>query len=290
MKADCWKVSLREGRHEGLITLETFKRNQARRTQAAKAPARKNIGDAFALRGFVTCACCDVPLRSCLSKSGTGRRYAYYLCQTKDCDHYGKSIPRDRLEGDFEDILKGLRPSAPLIEIIRKMFLDAWTQRQKQAKAAHTALKRSHAKLARKIDDLLDRIAEAPSPIAMHAYERKIATLEEERLLIDEQLAGSRHKYRPNGPEAQEKLELALTFLSNPWKLWTSGDSSLRRTVLRLTFADRLPYCRNQGPKTPKTTMPFNRLGGNLGGKEELVPVIGLEPTTPSLRMTCSTS
>ncbi|WP_222869622.1 recombinase zinc beta ribbon domain-containing protein [Roseobacter fucihabitans] len=45
------------------------------------------------MRGFVTCGCCDTPLRSCYSTSNSGKRYAYYLCQTKDCDAYASSLP-----------------------------------------------------------------------------------------------------------------------------------------------------------------------------------------------------
>ncbi|MBL4750139.1 MAG: hypothetical protein JKX71_06075 [Amylibacter sp.] len=39
------------------------------------------------------------------------KRYPYYLCQTKACDSYGKSIPRDRLESTFGEIVKTLEPS-----------------------------------------------------------------------------------------------------------------------------------------------------------------------------------
>ena len=87
-----------EGHHEALISLETFDQVQARRNGTAKAPMRKNIGDEFALRGFVTCGDCSVPLRSSLTK-GRSNYYPYYLCQTKTCVSYGKSIPRDKTGG-----------------------------------------------------------------------------------------------------------------------------------------------------------------------------------------------
>ncbi|MEO0327133.1 MAG: recombinase family protein [Pseudomonadota bacterium] len=53
-----------KGHHPPLITIKTFDQVQARRQGVAKAPMCKNIGNDFALRGFVTCGDCGVPLRS----------------------------------------------------------------------------------------------------------------------------------------------------------------------------------------------------------------------------------
>lgn len=49
------------------------------------------------LRSFVTCADCGVPLGSSRPKGGN-QHYAYYLCQTKTCESFGKSIRRKPLE------------------------------------------------------------------------------------------------------------------------------------------------------------------------------------------------
>lgn len=57
-------------------------------------------------------------------------------------------------------------------------------------------------------------------------------------------------------------LEPALQFFSSRWKVWTSGRPELCRLVLRLGFSERLAYCRESGPRTPKTSLPFNMLGG----------------------------
>ncbi|MDW3225614.1 MAG: hypothetical protein R8G34_22435 [Paracoccaceae bacterium] len=46
-----------KAQHEPLISLETFDKVQQRRAGVAKAPKRKNIADAFALRGIAICTC-----------------------------------------------------------------------------------------------------------------------------------------------------------------------------------------------------------------------------------------
>ena len=64
-------------------------------------------------------------------------------------------------------------------------------------------------------------------------------------LVLAEQLA---NQANPKGT-CEEKLEPALTFLANPWKLWETAHVVLRGTVLLLAFADRLTDDRHQGAR-----------------------------------------
>ncbi len=263
VEAPSWNISRRKGQHEGLVTAETWHKIQDRLQGGAKAPARKDLGDVFALRGFVLCADCENPLYSCESRGSSGKRYPYYLCQTKGCDSYGKSIRRDTLEGDFEELLKSLRPSQKLLALIRDMFLHAWELRRTQMTEMRKLLRREVSKLEKQIESFLDKIADATSATAVTAYERRIERLEQDRLRMQGQLETA---CQPKAAPA-EYLELALQFFSNPWKLWDSGRPEMRRLVLRLAFEERLAYCRKTGPRTPKTTLPFNMLREVSWGK-----------------------
>ncbi|WP_164660551.1 zinc ribbon domain-containing protein [Tropicibacter sp. Alg240-R139] len=77
------------------------------------------------------CADCSAPYRSAWSQ-GKRKKYAYYVCQTKSCESYGKSIPRDKLEGVFEAFLRRLSPTESQFKVVRAMFKDAWDQRATQ--------------------------------------------------------------------------------------------------------------------------------------------------------------
>jgi site-specific DNA recombinase len=57
-------VSARKGKHEGLVSLETFEKIQKRLTETVKVPARKDIHTDFPLRGFILCDDCGRPLTS----------------------------------------------------------------------------------------------------------------------------------------------------------------------------------------------------------------------------------
>ena len=163
VEAPNWDVSLRKGHHEGLIDLVTFEKMQSRLQEGAKAPARKDINAEFPLRGFVSCGDCERPLTACWSKSKTGKKHPYYLCFTKGCPSYRKSIPRDRLEGEFDEIVRSLQPTETLVTIAKAMFNDAWTQRLAQANQMLDRAKADIRKIDAQIDQMLDRIVEADS-------------------------------------------------------------------------------------------------------------------------------
>ncbi|MEL7469755.1 MAG: recombinase family protein [Pseudomonadota bacterium] len=224
-----------KGQHEPLISVETFQKVQDRRTGTAKAPKRANIGADFALRGFVCCDGCGVPLRSSWAK-GKYKHYAYYLCQTQTCDAYGKSIPRDKVEGAVGEIIKTLQPTEDLFKLAAAMFRVAWDARRAQAVDAIQSGKQQIRDITKQIDTLLERILGTTSPMIIQTYEAKIGDLERAKAIATDQLA--KHT-EPKGA-FEEKLELSLQFLANPWKLWESGQITLRRMVLKLVFADRL--------------------------------------------------
>ncbi len=167
----------------------------------------------------------------------------------------------------------------------KAMFRDAWDIRLAKASEASKGLKNNIKQLEKQIDQLLDRIVDASNSSVVSAYEKRIAKLEREKLVAEEQLAQCgkpRHTF-------EESFEHAMRFLASPWNIWKNSDLALKRTVLRLAFVEPLPYCRNQGLRTPNLSLPFKALGQIFSNKSEMVPLRGLEPPAPSLRMTCST-
>ena len=248
-------ISWLKGHHEALISVETFEKVQTRRAGISKAPKRKNIGDDFALRGFVCCADCGVPLRSSWS-TGNKKRYAYYLCQTKSCDSYGKSIPRDKLEGEVGGLIETLQPTQQLFALAKAMFRHAWDQRLSQAQETIQSGQRQVKEIEKQVEALLARIIESSNTTVIGTYEDKITALEKKKIILAEQLA---NQAEPKGTY-EEKLEPVLTFLANPYKLWETGHTPLRRLVLKLAFANRIQYDRNQGPRTPEIALPFKVL------------------------------
>ena len=125
--------------------------------------------------------------------------------------------------------------------------------------------------LDKQIDGFLNRIIDSASPAATRAYERKIADLEKQKLLAEEKLGSlsTRAQVKPITPNAV--LELSLRFLSNPCKLWESGNIALQRLTLKLAFCGSMPYSRKNGILNTKKSLPFKVLKDIQEGEIKMV-------------------
>ncbi len=256
--SETYGISWLKGQHEALISIATFDKVQERRAGVAKLPARKNIGDDFALRGFVCCAGCGVPLRSSWSKGRT-KSYPYYLCQTKGCDAYGKSMARDKVERDIGDVIKTLQPTHNVVALVKAMFRRAWDVRRAQADTLKASIQKHMKGVDQQIEALMDRLMVATSGNVICRYEDKIDALERAKSRYQDQIV---QMDSPDRRTYEDCLEPALQIVTNPWKLWDSGQIALRRLVLKMAFSNRIQYDRNTGPRTTHFTIPFKALTG----------------------------
>ncbi|MGH1349566.1 MAG: recombinase family protein, partial [Methyloligellaceae bacterium] len=251
-----WDIPLRKGHHEGLISLETYQKIQDRLKGGVKSPMRKDINEDFPLRGFIVCGDCEKPLTACWSKSKTGKKHPYYLCHNRACESHRKSIRRDKVEKEFETLLHALRPTEGLFNLTKALFKTVWDWNLKQAGALKKKMKTQIIQIDHQIEGLVDRIVDSTSPTAINAYEKRLAKLEREKHLAAEKLETGTAPKHP----FDKMFELSFRFLANPWILWSSDKLEHKKTVLKLTFSQRLPYCRKNGFRTPKISLPFKLL------------------------------
>jgi site-specific DNA recombinase len=261
-----WNVPLQPGKHEGLVSFETFQKVQERLAGNSKVPVRKDVSEDFPLRGFVLCNDCSRPLTACWSKSKTGKKHPYYMCYFKGCESHRKSIPRDRLEGEFETLLQSIQPSQTMFDLVRDMFKRAWGMQSEREKTFKASIKRQLAEIEKKTNIFLDRIVTSSNATVIETYEKQITDLEKEKLVMEERLAKSTKTKRP----FDKMFELALSFLSNPQHLWLSGGITNKKIVLKLTFEDKLTYCRNGGLRTPEISRVFAAFQGFFSDENQM--------------------
>ena len=241
-----WGIRLLKGKHSPLISFGTWQRVQERLNGRAHTPARKDISADFPLRGAVACGCCGKPLTACWSQGRAGR-YPYYLCQQKGCAMKGRAISRDVLHAQFSDLLRGLSPAPSLLDVARSMFRDRWHAVHGLQSSSRKAARDQAKQIDKQIEGLGKRLVSATSPHIIAAYEEQIDALGVEKIRLEEVAAGG-------AQGAQNSFDACFqtgwAFLSNPWKLWDSGDLIHRRLLLRLALAEPLPYDRDTGFQT----------------------------------------
>ena len=268
-----WGLTGIQGKHQPLISYETHRRVLERLHGPRYGIARKDMRDDFPLRGIVLCGCCERPMTAAWSKGRNGR-YPYYNCQRKGCEEARKSIRKEKLEGDFLELLESLRPSKEIYAALREILTSAWEQRRRASTDRIAILKSELSQIERKTAQLMDRLIEADSPTLIAAYEEQVRKLHSQRIAVQEKLAGP----APASGDFEESYRTALEFIENPAKQWGSADLAKRRLVPKLMFGDHMLYKKNEGYRTAGIAHPFRVLRAIQGGKSGMVEGAGFEP------------
>ena len=273
-----WDVSLRPGHHEGLISLETFEMIQERRKNRPRAPVRKDISEDYPLRGAVDCEC-GKPLKSGWSRGRHGKRYAYYVCQTKDCAHYAKSIKKADIEGAFRDMLKGLTPTRDLMPVLFYAFSEMWEKRTAGIEQQRTAMRKEVQQLERQAEKAVDLLVESDGEFLTKSLEKRLQKLERSKVVLEEKIKSCGRSL----PTFEEGARTAIQHLGNPCNLWDSERLEDKRLAVKLAFSERPRYTREKGFLETDFSLPIKLLtridksGGGMVGPE------GLEPPTKRL-------
>lgn len=182
-----------------------------------------------------------------------------------------------RASTQAEPLLEGLRPSVQTVALFKDLFFKAWDECTSRTEEIAKSLRDELRKNEQQIEQLLDRIVESSTPSVIAVYERRIAKPEKDKLIIIEKPQANAAPKRGSA----DQLELAFRFLENPHELWVSDRLDDKRLVLKLTFANRLAYCRKSGFRTPQTTLPFKALEAVQGGKCKMaVDAVASEPVS----------
>jgi site-specific DNA recombinase len=274
LQSEKWGIPLLKAQYEPLISFSTHQIILDRLNQKPVSPTRQGISSEFPLRGFLTCEHCGHKLTSCWSTSRSGAKYPYYLCGYRGCVVKGKSMPRDKLEAQFEAELKQLLPSAPVFECAERMFRNAWNDRSESAKDETKRLNVKVRQIDRDVERLLKRLTESQGSRTVTAYENRIEELEREKLVLQDLLS----KIAAPQKTFDEMFEHAMRFLSNPYEIWKNGDIHTKKTVIRLVYAKPMIASRETGVRTGETTSPFKALSFLSSIDSKMVHPTGFEP------------
>lgn len=284
-----WGIALTKARHEPLISFATHQKIINRLHQIPQAPIRLDVNPDYPLRGLVKCADCHVALRAGRSK-GRSKYYHYYGCQTPQCSSYGKSIKKEKIEGEFNNLLHTVKPAREIMNIATVMFKMIWERHLTDFKTRQKSAQQNLRSLEARINALVDRIVKATQPTLIDAYERELAKLESQRLTILAEIESLSDKRKDQAPNFEDAYRTSMRFLANPCYLWESSHILHKRTAVKLTSGDSLTYDRKSGYRTANLSLPFQIIQRLSDRKEQafieneqMVGGNGFEPLTLSV-------
>lgn len=169
-----WAVPLTKAKHPPLISYDTYLTIQERLEGKNVVPARKNLSRDIPLRSFLVCEHCGRRITSCWSQCHTGRKYPYYLCQYRNCPERGKSTPKQKVENEFEQLLRKVVPDQTPLNVAEQMFRDAWEVRIRSTQSELFSLRTQSQEIEKMVELNLNRAVRIEADATAGAYEARV--------------------------------------------------------------------------------------------------------------------
>ena len=275
-----WEIETRVWAHvEPIVDMAIFQRVQDRILNRKRFHKNKYNKDnpVFPLKGYVVCGYCGRPLTASHSTGRHGKSYGYYQCQNKNCEcRKDMYIQPQVIHKDFEALLARITPAKNDIALIRALARDIYNERMAEHNADYNEKERRVANIDHEIADLFANYQKAKSDAIRNLCEQNIERLTVEREALKSELNAPREQLMP----FDQALDIVLAITGSPLAVWREADLSLRRVVLNIYFRGHLSYNKKEKFRTPEIAPIFKMLSEFQGSKSNMVPVVGLEPTT----------
>ena len=277
-----WTGDEHEGLHEPMISKEESEQIRLVRSGKAFTVRRDRSNPEFPLRRVVLCAGCSGPLTGSASR-GNGGRYAYYHCARRGCLHYGKGIPKVRMEKDFAEYLAAITPGRTFWALLRETVVKYWADKSLQTDLSAKKWKNMMATLKERRQRVFDMREDG-------SYTKD--EFQERRDAIDMEIAAVKNSItvsQPDGFDPVAALEYASDFLAALGRSWSELLPQGRARFQRLVLPQGIPYDRNSGFGTTTLGLIYELNQRFSASDSRNVRPAGLEPATNGLKGHCST-
>lgn len=270
-----WEISRRKAKYEALIDLVTFERIQERLKGKVTTHTKNYLNADFPLRSFVLCWCCGQPLTASWS-TGRNGKFAYYRCKTKSCLERNKSIRKEKIEIEFEDILRKIQPSKQILDLTKAILADVWKKKEGDNLVEEKQIRKEIDQLESEQQRFVQLAIRAKDDAVVAIYEEQIAELSEKTMVLKNSLMlMGQHK-----PNIETALDIVFDFLKNPLLQWVKGNIHIKKLVLRLVFEQNLSYNKKSGFETAILSLPIKIFALPVVEKGLLVEMEGIEPSS----------
>lgn len=287
------KETLIKAAHEPVISEELFNDVQdVLNGRKKKHPVKQSLQEELPLRGFLQCPRCDNPLTGSASK-GNGGRYYYYHCQ-KGCK---ERVKADLVNDKFLLELEGIRANRNVIDLFEEVMLDyakqAGAEKTKTIKQLRDEMDKNQTRLNQAQQLLLDGSIEPGD------Y-KEIKTRYE---MQNRQLERKQQELTAMDDNLKNYIIHGVRLLKNLPEYYSNATLPAKRQIIGSIFTEKLVFEENAYRTTRRNevvelicstakdlqgsknwTAPANR------GLSNLVIPLGLEPRTPTLKVSCSTN
>ena len=283
-----------KGLHEPLIDKDTFERVQAVVNKKHRPKLTKRAHPDVFLRQYLKCPQCGATMTGSASR-GNGGKYYYYHC-SRDSKHL--RCRADKANDLFARYIATLKPNYAILrlygEIMKEISNDGQVATQSQIAKVEEEIMAHEARLAAATNKFLDGEIDA----TLYAELKQRVELEKRACLSKLDMLKT-----PKCADIEPQLEYAMSLINNMEHHIREGRLEVKRELIGVMFPEKFEfdgetYRTNSYNKVLDVIyLQTNELRGekkrdssDFSEKSLQVPPQGLEPWTPTLRVSCSTN
>lgn len=277
-----WQVQRREGKHEGIISRETYARIQKLITRENSLKRiRQDVSPDFPLRGLLVCDYCG----NRLTAAWTNRKFPYYVCHNKKCPHYGASLRKADVESRFMELLRKSSLKTEIDVLVRLVFERTWNKEIFAVETEQAEKARQRLELEIKASRLTELVLASRSDDIKRVYEAQIDQVAKEltTLSTSAETVDLSIPYRT-------ALDKAIELLKNPYMVWQNMNVLEQHRLFYFIFDEKLAYHHFDGYRTEKISTAARLFEEYAVENTQDVEMAGVEPACKGRTDRCSTS
>ena len=270
------------GLHEGLISLSEHEEILDKLDNRKRSDNSIVADNEWPLRGgFVKCIECGESITGSSPKGRTKNYPIYHCpkCRSRIVNHR-VSVPRDKLNAKFVDLLQSITPSEATLKLFRSQVVKKWQNNHLEQLKQQKVLQQNLSKLR----DRKQRTVTLYIDGNLTEQEKT-----EQTILINSEILRTESKLN----EANENvistdvlIDFGINMIKNAAKLWRIAGEVEQQRLQTAIFPEGLTYDFINGFGTAKTSDLYQLIGRfetNLHKNNDLVGLVGFEPTTNRL-------
>jgi site-specific DNA recombinase len=268
---------MNKGRHEALISEETYRRNQlilsGKHSRKDELHLKKN--HLYVLKGTLRCVGCENILYASAPRTGNGGHSPRYHCGKCKL----KSIPARVVHEDFEGLLERIKPSEGTLRLYKEVLI-------REANSQLGRINVQIGSLRQELDDISVLRVEAIEKFTKGDLTKAEKNEFVDSLEIRKIEATDKLKDMEEVQSLREsEIEYAITFMERVDRLWSDADFDLQQRFQKMIFPRGVVYDYENRRFGTSEISALYRLGGiknepEMAQKSYMVAGTGLEPAT----------
>ena len=266
-----------KARHEGLISLDVYERNQAILQGRKPSESVPRFTMEYPLKHALLCSSCNKPLTGSAPTSGGGKSSPRYHCSR--CRGTGSKAV-DRIDTLFEAFLNDITPTDSMINLFRVIVRRTATQKLKDVNTELNTLREEMSRLDTDVQKALQAFLDGD--ISKEEKESYQSDLRLKRIDIEGQIDKMEDAQRLN----EATITYVCNFMNAPARMWKDADPQTKVEFQKMVTENGITVdLKNEKFGTDGLSM-FYRLKDKQKDSEEsldsyMVTPRGIEPLLP---------